>query len=203
MKIADQIVLPLINGVISVHQVSDIDQSSRHILTQSNQIQYEWGAIAAECLRGNRNFRISSLYIEFENVASPGNAVTVPTFGREEGRSYYQDLQDSSVRDFLRVPLTLQPTISIQSGREDYFEEGVTGNVLTFTCQTQGTAGFHGKAFNNSVNSKVFGVALVATPVFSDPSQDLIMARSYFSSGNQTLKDASHSVGITWNIILG
>lgn len=203
MKIADQVLLPMINGKISVYQVSDIDQARTHVLTQDNQIQYEWGAIAAECLRGNRNFRVSALYIEFENVAAPEDVVTVPTFGREEGRSYYQDLQDSSVRDFLRVPLTLQPTISIQSGREDYFEDGVTGNVLTFTSQSRGTAGFHGKAFNNSVNSKVFGVALVSTPVLADPSQDLILARSYFSTGNQTLKDASHSVGITWNIILG
>jgi len=126
--------------------------------------------------------------------------VTKPTFGRDEGRDYYQDLSLSASRDFLRVPLLVQPTIGIETGFEDYFTAGVDGNKLTFFTQTQGTAGFHGKTFSDSVNSKVFGVALVATPVFADPTLDVVFARSYFDTDDQVEKLASSQVGITWDI---
>lgn len=168
---------------------------------KSNQIQYEWGAIAAQCIgKGNRNYRINALYIEFENVINPSDVVTVPTWGRDEGRDYYQDLAVSASRDFLRVPLSFEPTIGIEAGFEDSFIAGVTGNKLTFYTQTQGTSGFHGKAFTNAANSKVFGAALIATPEFADPTKDLIFARTYFDGPDQTVKELSSQVGITWEM---
>lgn len=172
-----------------------------HLFRKENQIQYAWGAVATQCIGlGNRNFRISAMYVEYENVADPEDVITPPVFGRDEDRSYYNDLGLSGTRDFLRVPLLIQPTIGIESGFEDYFIEGVSGNLLTFHAQTQGTLGFHGKAFNDGVNSKVFGVALVATPVFSDPSQDIVFARTYFETSDQTPKLASSQIGITWDV---
>ena len=195
--------LPSINGQVSVYEINE-DTSRRHILTQYNQIQYDWGAIATRCIgKGERNYRVSAMYIEFENVASPGNAVAIPTYERSEGRSYYQDLQDSVNRDFLRIPLLYEPSVRIQAGREDYFEEGLTGDVLRFAAQSQGSVGFHGKTFSAGTNSKVFGVALVATPVFSDPTQDLIFARTYFQTSEQLVVAASKSVGITWDVNFG
>lgn len=171
------------------------------ITFKPNQIQYQWGAIAAYCIgKGNRNYRINALYIEYENVADPSDAVTVPTFGRDEGQDYYQDLSFSASRDFLRVPLSFEPTIGIESGFADYFTAGTNGNKLTFFTQTQGTSGFHGKAFTNAANSKVFGAALVATPEFADPTKDLIFARTYFEVSDQTVKEVSSQVGITWEI---
>lgn len=165
-----------------------------------NQIQYDWGFIAAKAIgQGDSSYKIASMYIEFENVASPGDPVTIPTFGRDEGTDYYDDLQSSSVRDFLRVPLTTIPTIGIETGFEAYFT-APAGNKLTFFTQTQGTEGIHGKTFSDSVNSKVFGAALVATPVVADRTQDIVFARAYYSVADQTVKDASHQIGLSWEI---
>ena len=204
----DRIAEPLVNGRISVCRIWHKKQDRRRgfhdvepLFSKPNQIQYSWGFIAAQCIgKGNRNYRINSMYVEYENVASPGDAVTIPSYGRDEGREYYQDLALSANRDFLRVPLIIEPTIGIESGFEDYFTDGVDGNKLTFFTQTQGTAGFHSKPFNDGVNSKIFGVALVATPEFGDPTKDVVFSRTYFDTADQTLKLASSQVGITWDI---
>jgi hypothetical protein len=166
-----------------------------------NQIQYDWGFIAAQTIgRGLFSYRIAAMYIEFENVASPGDPVTIPTFGRDEGTEYYDDLQSSGTRDFLRVPLLQDPMLGIATGFESYFTAGENGNKLTFFAQSQGTTGVHGKTFSDSVNSKVFGAALVATPTFADRTQDIIFARSYFPTAEQTLKEASSQIGISWEV---
>ena len=165
-----------------------------------NQIQYSWGMIAAQAMgRGDASYAIHGMYIEFENVASPGDAVTIPTYGRDEGVEYYDDLVSSSVRDFLRVALLQDPLLGVEAGYENYFGDG-EGNKLTFFAQSQGTTGIHGKTFSDTVNSKVFGAALVATPVFSDRTQDIVFARSYFAVDEQTVKEASSQVGISWEI---
>ncbi len=209
MNSHDHIASPLVQGRISLCRVW-FSKRDRHppyqrrvdpLFSKPNQIQYSWGFVAAQCIgRGDRSYRISSMYVEYENVAAPGDAVTVPVFGREEGQDYYSDLLLSANRDFLRVPLIIEPTIGIELGFEDYFTEGVDGNKLTFFTQTQGTQGFHGKPFSDAVNSKIFGVALVATPEFGDPSQDVVFARTYFDVSDQTLKLASSQVGITWDV---
>ena len=171
--------------------------------TQPNQTQYGWGAIAAQCAgKGLRNYKISTMYIEFENVDSPEDAVTPPTFGVEEGAEYFQSLSLSSVRDYLRVPVLAAPDLAVAAGFEDVFPEG-EGNKLTFMAQTAGTTGVHGRTFSDSVNSKVFGMALVSTPVSGDSSRDLVFARTYLESANQVLKVASGQIGLTWNIIFG
>jgi hypothetical protein len=171
------------------------------LAVKPNQLQYEWGAIAAFCIGlGNRSYKISAVYIEYENVADPGDPVTVPAYEKSEGREYYESLAFSSDRDFLRVPLSVQPTLGIETGYEDYFTEGVNGNKLTFSTQSQGTSGFHGKPYSNAANSKVFGVALVATPEFADPTKDLIFARTYFEVADQAVKPVSSQFGITWEV---
>lgn len=175
----------------------------RHI--QPNQIQYSWGQIAAQQLgyrpqAGRPSFHISALYIEFENVGDPEDPVTVSVFDRELGVDYYNALVESGTQDFLRVPLRLEPTLSISAGYEDYFTAGLNGNQLTFFAQTSGLTGVHGKSFSHTVNSKVYAAALVATPSFSDRTQDVIFARTTFSSENQVTKEASSQIGITWDI---
>jgi len=166
-----------------------------------NQIQYSAGTIAAQALglSGNR-YKIAGMYIEFENVASPTDAVSIPTFGKDEGIEYYDDLQSSAVRDFLRVPLLQNPMVGIETGFEAYFSEPELGNKLTFFAQTQGSAGVHGKTFSDSVNSKVCGVALVATPEFNDRTQDVVFSRSYYAVSEQTVKEPSSQIGVSWEI---
>jgi hypothetical protein len=166
-----------------------------------NQIQYSWGFIAAQTIgRGQVAYKLSAMYIEFENVASPGDPVTIPTFGKDEGTDYYDDLQASGTRDFLRVPLLQDPLVGIATGYEEFFTAGTDGNKITLFSQTQGVLGIHGKTFSDSVNSTVFGAALVATPVFADRTQDIMFARAYFPVDEQTLKEASRQLGVSWEV---
>lgn len=163
-----------------------------------------WGYAAAKALsEGGSKWTIRKVYIEFENVVSPGNAVSIPTIddmNPEHGLPYYTDLSGSPSRDYLRVDLTSLPQIGIEAGYEGCFT-APEGNLLRAFAQSGGTAGVHGKAFSSAVNSKICGSALVVAPVESDPTQDIVVARGYFATGDQLLKlSGSQQVGITWEI---
>ena len=167
-----------------------------------NQIQYGWGAAAAKLLAtGNAAYKISTMYVEFENVADGEDVVTPPTYTRSEGREYYENLAMLPDRDFLRVPLLLPAAVTVEAGYEDYMPDN-EGNLLTFYTQSQGIAGYHGREFNHNVNSKIFGAALVVTPDAEDPTADIIVARTYLNTDNQVLKVAASQVGLTWQLSL-
>lgn len=171
------------------------------LATQLNSHLYEWGHIVARTLAGDRSYRINAMYVEYENVASPGDTVSIPTFDRAGGVDYYQtSLESSPTRDFLRVPLIAVPEISIEDGFEDYFEAEVSGNKLTVFAQTQGSSGFHGRAFNDVSNSKVCGAALVSARDWQDPSQDRVFARAYYDVAAQAVKSASSQFGVSWEV---
>jgi hypothetical protein len=170
------------------------------VASTRNQLQYSWGFIAARALGlGDMSYQLDAMYIEFENVAAPGNPVTVPTYDRSEGLEYYDGLSASGVRDYIRTALVSNPAIGVKSGYESYFGTG-EGNQLMFFAQTSGATGVHGKTFSDSVNSKVFGAAIIATPVFADPTQDVIFARTYLGVSEQVEKLASSQIGITWEV---
>lgn len=198
----------LVRGQIDVYRLHYVhgnrSPQPSHLFGKANQIQYSWGFLAAKLLGdGDPAYRIRAMYIEYENLADPDDPVTPPTFDRTEGTEYYNNLALSGSRDFLRVPLSVRPTLGIAAGYEDYFVDGVTGNKLTFVGQTQGSAGVHGKPCNSGVNSKVFGIALVGTPVFADATQDVVFARTYFDTGDQVLVQSSSHIGIMWSIVFG
>lgn len=206
----DQVGSPGVHGRVNLCRVWFDKQDRRHprkvepLFSQANQIQIGWAQIAAQCIGlGRRNHRINAMYIEYENVASAANAITPPVYDRFEGREYYQNLALSGNRDFLRVPLLLEPTLGVEPGFEDYFDGITSGNRLTFFAQSQGSAGYHGKTFSEGVNSKVFGIALVSTPEFGDAAKDSVFSRTYFDTADQTLKLASSQIGITWDIVFG
>ena len=185
--------------------VSHVDQAKGSWVPATkvtlNTVMYEWGFVAAKTIgHGDPAYRINTMYIEFSNVTDPADAVSVPSFTRDEGLSYYNGLSGSSTNDSLRVPLIGQPTISIESGFESYFTEGVDGNLLTFFAQSAGGTGVHSKTFANGSNSKIFGAALVAAPVNADPTKDIVFSRAYFASADQTVKQTSSQVGITWEL---
>ena len=171
----------------------------RPLACQPNQIQDSWGFIAAQAIgKGLRAYRIQAMYLEFENVADPDDPVTVPDYTQADGLEYYNDLINSDTRDYLRVPLLTEPLLGVESGYEDQFEAGVDGNLLTFFTISQGVTGVHGKDFSDSVNSKVCGAALIATPDFGDPTLDVIFARSYLDAADQVPKLPSSQIGVTW-----
>lgn len=195
-----------VRGHITLWRVDDKTGLRVPVGEQPNQIQYTWGFIAANCFGRRRlpdrfDYSISALYIEYENQNDPEQAVSISSsFSRDVGVAYYNSLVESTDRDFLRIPLTIEPTIGVSSGFESNLPVSQQGNQLTFFAQTAGIVGAHGKAFNHTVNSKVYAAALVAAPVFSDRTKDVIFARTVFGASNQVTKEASSQIGITWDI---
>jgi hypothetical protein len=191
---------PELSGRIRLWDISDHGLWVPRSAFKPNQIQFDWGYIAAQCIgKGNSKYKINAMYIEFDNVADEGDPVTIPSYDRGEAIEYYDDLINSGTRDYLRVPLRMSPDISIEPGFENYFAEG-EGNLLTFFAQTTGVEGVHGKTFSNGVNSKICGCALVATPVFADRTQDRVFSRTYLAVDDQTVKQVSGQSGIEWQV---
>jgi hypothetical protein len=184
-----------VSGFISTYVINDkgvwVPKAAFH-----NQIQWTWGEIACKLFgEGRPEYKIGGMYIEFENVASPGDVVTPPSFDRSEGLEYYSALSASPTRDYLRVQLISAPKSSLISGYED---ASVNVNQLTFFAQSSGSTGVNGKTFSAAANSTVYGVALVAMPRWENMSQDLIFAREYYPTAQQILKQASSQVGVSW-----
>lgn len=193
-----------VRGQVSLWRIDEPSGARTRLHSQPNQIQYSWGHIAARQLgfrrqAGRPDYHISAMYLEFENLASPSNTVTVPSFTRDLGLDYFNELLDSATRDFLRVPMRLEPTLGISAGFEPYFTDGVDGNQLTFFVQSAGVTGVHGKTFSHSVNSKIYAATLVAAPT-GDRTQDVVFARTTFSGAGQVTKEASSQIGISWDI---
>lgn len=192
-----------VRGHVTLWRVDEKTGLKVPVTSQPNQIQYSWGYIAAKQIGFKRqadrpDYSISALYIEFVNQADPATPVSAPAAVRDTSISYYNELTGNN--DFLRVPLSLEPALGVSPGYDEHLPVMQKGNQLTFFVQTSGTAGVHGKTFSHSVNSKVFAAALVATPVFSDRTKDVIFARTVLSAENQVTKEASSQIGITWDI---
>jgi hypothetical protein len=149
---------------------------------------YEYATILCELLRGapsGKPYRLSAMYIEFVN----GGTITPPVPERDEGLSYYAGLTAAHAdRDYLRVPLT---AITLTSSNETDFPDG---NLLTCIAATAGT-GVHSVVFGNT--SYVYGGALVATPDFDDPTQDLVLLRFYYDPADQLVKQSGSQLVIS------
>lgn len=194
-----EIILPP-PGRITVWNIDEWTGKMVPLFSQDNQIQYSWAYIVAKCVgHGDPTYKIGGMYMEYKNVTLPGDSVAVPAYTRGDGLSYYNGL--ANPQDFLRIPLSSLPSITIQSGYEPYFT-APEGNVMSFFAQTAGTAGVLGRPFSDANNSKVFGVALVATPNWADRTKDVIFARTYFQVAQQQLKLAGSQIGVTWTIPL-
>ncbi|MEM1953106.1 MAG: hypothetical protein QW299_07235 [Candidatus Caldarchaeum sp.] len=170
------------------------------LVTVPNQLQYDWARIAVQLFGfGRGEYRISGMYIEYENVANPNDPVSVPSsFPRSEGREYYQGLTGN--KDYLRVPLLSLPSPFVSAGLESEFDgTGINFNSLSFFALTAGTQGVLGRPFSASNNSKIYGLALISSPNWNDPTKDLIFSRTYFSGPNQILKSVAYQVGVRWS----
>lgn len=196
-----------VRGRVTLWQVDEKTGLRTPLITKSNQIQVGWGYIAAKQLgfrpQPDRDqYFISGMYFEYENQTNPAEPVTTTSFDRLLGSDYYTSLSSQNYRDFLRVPLRLEPTLGIAAGSvgADTLHAAGQGNQLTFFAQTAGTQGVHGKTFSHTTNSKVYSAALVAMPRFEDRTRDVVFARINFDVGDQTSKEASSQIGITWDI---
>lgn len=155
--------------------------------------------VLAKLLRGlpGEQYRIGAAYLEFEN--NSGAPVTPPSFAAADTISYYATLQQHPHRDYLRVPVF---RADLDSSDPVLFPDG---NRLFFEANTvrAGTTGRHGKPFGSASQSRIFGGALVATPSFNDPTQDVIFSRFYYSdTDRQLVKPVQAHIGLNWEILL-
>ncbi len=168
------------------------------VLEKDNLLLYTWGVIAAHCIGlGAATHKISSGYIEFENSATAGTVV-VPSYGRGDYTSYYTGLTGN--KDFLRLSLDSTPTLDQHPDYVSLLPAGENNRVSFGLTGVGGTQGVKGKTFSSANQSVAYGIALVATPLFSDMSQDLILARGYFNSGDQVAVPLGGQVEVDWKI---
>jgi hypothetical protein len=167
-----------------------------------NDWMYSYAEIAGKCIGlGDPSYRISAFYLEYENVSAPGSAtVTPPTVTRADGIEYYNGLSGHVSRDFLRVRASVDLAMFPSAGYEEFYGAD-KGNTLRFRANTTGGPGIHGKTFSHTVYSKVFGVAVVATPSWEDRTQDIVYARAYFPTDKQWLKTSNSQVSATYDLI--
>jgi len=140
------------------------------LVEQQNIIPYQGADILARILAGDDTYAPGAMFFEYENTAG---VPVVPTPARNEGIDYYlSDLALDPDKDYIRAPLIVSPSIS--SSGSDY-----AGNQVTFFAITAGTSGIHGRSFAQANDSKVYGVALAATPTPTQYTGDRLFSRSY------------------------
>ena len=196
-----------VRGHVSLWRVDEKTGLKLPLFSQSNQIQYGWGFIAAKQLGFRRqpdrlDYHISAMYIEYENL-DPELEISVSSFSRNVDITYYNSLVNSTTRNFIRVPLSVEPALSVSAGYEANLPVNQAGNQLTFFAQTsEARVVYEGeeRQFSSSRNSRVYAAALVAAPVLNDRSKDVVFARTVFDSNHQVTKEASSQIGITWDV---
>lgn len=196
-----------VRGHVSVWRVDEKTGLKLPLFSQANQIQYGWGFIAAKQLGYRRqpdrlDYHISAMYIEYENL-DPELPISTPSFSRNVDITYYNSLVNSQTRNFIRVPLSIEPALSVSTGYDANLPVDQAGNQLTFFAQTSEARVVYAgeeRQFSSSTNSRVYAAALVAAPVLSDRAKDVVFARTVFSAGNQVTKEASSQIGITWDV---
>ncbi len=184
--------------IIGRYTVSHVYPDGRRelVVAKRNMLMVTHGFAACRLFGfGDRSYRINTVYIEFENGGGPDSP---PVYDAFDGLEYYTNLTDP--RDYLRVPITSVPTVSIVEGYEEFFEAGISGNRLRVEALTSGTEGENGLPFVNTEDSCVFGLALVAAPQQNDPSRDVIITRGYWDAAQRQLKPPTGQVHVSWEL---
>lgn len=148
-----------------------------------NLIVYHGGDIIAQLLAGNDEYRISHVYFAYENTAG---VPTAPAAARSDTVAYFVGL--TPPQDYLRAPILDPPIITAGDANHD-------GNRVTFNSIGSGVTGENGLAFGSASNSKVFSVALVASPTGLIAS-DVLYARYVLPTALPAV--GSGQVSVTW-----
>lgn len=163
----------------------------KQLVEQKNLIPYQGADVLARVLAGDDTYAAGAIYFEYENTAGTPSK---PSPQRDENIDYYLDtLSLSATQDYVRAQLV------IPAGFSSSDSDRYAGNQAIFFAITSGTTGVHGKAFSNAANSKVYGVALAATPEPTQYTSDLLFSRSY--AGFDTVpKEDGYAIGAQYLI---
>lgn len=148
---------------------------------------HTWGDAGARLFAtGAAGYQITTMLVEYVNVAEAGQTVAPPVALRSDTIGYYLDLASSPNGDYLRVPLLFPPALDRDPGSSatPSLPPGAV-NRLTATALTAGTRGANGKPFGAAYNSLVIGLGLAASPAPASPGADVVCFRGYFSQSSQ------------------
>lgn len=185
-----------VRGYVAAEDEASPQQWQQVTPWRSNLVVYQWADIVAKLLaNGDSRYRIAGMYLEFANVASPGDTVSPPSYARTRTIDYYNSLATNPDVDYLRVPL-IATQLSASDGN-------FANNLLSFFAKSSGLTGVHGKSFSAGSNSVVYGASLVAYVAATDATQDLLFSSIYLDPADQQPKLATSQVGIEWQLALG
>lgn len=182
-----------VRGQVRACQVLDNDTWAFEHKRKHNLVLLDWGKIVVNLLgKAAPEYRISGMYLEYQNVATPSSEATGGALLRTRTVDYYSGLAVMNAggdRDFLRVPIT------------SFSAEDTDDAKLTFNARSRGVEGVLGTPFGAAYNSKIFGGALVAMPDAEDYTRDLIFSSFYLEITEQQLKLTTGEIGIEWELL--
>jgi len=148
---------------------------------KNNLITYGGADILAKLMAGDARYAISAMYFKFKNTAGDtGNDLGV-TRGASVGD--FLSIDGSDYTDWLRVPIITSAKIdSFSNSSESIY----AGNRVTFVATTASvkqegmsiTKNTFGENADSNSPSKIYSLALVATPDKYSNNSDIIFART-------------------------
>ena len=166
-------------GKVSVFAVKP-NEVKELVFASENQIQADSRELLARLMSGDDSARVNTIYIEFENVATPETEAAVTAFSPEEGAEHFTNLSGNC--DFVRQTLQIAPEVD--------------GSSITYSGMFADGYGEHGLQFGgDGVNSRVYGMALVSAG--ADQTQDKVFARKNWDI--QKVKNGD-LLYVTWTI---
>ena len=135
---------------------------------------------------GTSGTKLDIAYLEYVN----GSAVTKPESNASNSTGYYDRLNETPDRDFLRCAVLSHQLRENLQGRP----------VLFLTISSDGTEGVHGKPFSASAGSRIYGVTLAASQASGNISDDILFATHYYEPAEQMEKPGNGGVMLSFNI---
>lgn len=150
---------------------------------------------------GNERYLPRGMYIEYHNVALPGDTITPPAYDEADGIDYYATLSGVTDRDYLRVNLGF---MAPESSDIVVYPDGNTPVFIGNPSDGGPTTGVHGKPFSSGSNSKIIGGAVVAIVDPADRSKDLQLVRFYLEGAEQFLFNSGSQklVVVRWPLLI-
>lgn len=129
--------------------------------------------------------RLDIAYLEFVN----GPAVTPPEFDPTESAAYFDRLDSTPDRDYLRCSI-LSHSLKPLGDK----------TVLSLLIVSDGDDGIHGKPFSATAGSRIYGVTLAASQ--ANGRRDLLFARHYYEPTDQLEKSEIGNIMISLDLVL-
>jgi len=165
-------------GSVSVRYRNKKDGTSTEIHHKNNLITYGGADILAALLSGDERKKVSHMYFKYKNTT--GTPV-VDSISRSSSVGDFLSLDGSDGTDWLKVPIMASPLLD-NTSEESYSR--YKHNRVTFVGTTSAVAPVGlskdttPNAFGHSVSSKIYSLALVASPSRQTNSDDILFART-------------------------